>query len=45
MSSPGRIIIGKEQGRKDIKAVTVFDSTRVAIEDIAVAKFVYEKAK
>lgn len=41
----GEIIIGKKQGRKDERAVTVFDSTGVAIEDIAVAKLIYEKAK
>ena len=41
----GEIIISKKQGRTDDKAVTVFDSTGVAIEDIAVAKLIYEKAK
>ncbi len=41
----GEIIAGKKPGRKDKKAITVFDSTGVAIEDIATAKLVYEKAK
>jgi len=41
----GEIITGKKQGRKDKRVITVFDSTGVAIEDIAVAKLVYEKAK
>jgi len=41
----GEIIVGKKQGRKDKKAVTVFDSTGLAIEDIAIAKLLYEKAK
>jgi len=41
----GEIIVGKKEGRKDETAITVFDSTGVAIEDIAVAKLVYEKAK
>ncbi len=41
----GEIIASKKQGRKDEKAITVFDSTGLAIEDIAVAKLVYEKAK
>ena len=27
------------------KAITIFDSTGLAIEDIAVAKLVYDKAK
>lgn len=38
------IITGKKEGRKDKKIVTVFDSTGVAIEDLAVAKLIYEKA-
>jgi alanine dehydrogenase len=41
----GDVIIGKKQGRKDKKAITIFDSTGLAIEDIAVAKVVYDKAK
>lgn len=41
----GEIIIGQKPGRKDKKVVTIFDSTGVAIEDIAVAKLIYEKAK
>ena len=39
------IIVGEKQGRKDKDAITVFDSTGVAIEDVAVAKLIYEKAK
>lgn len=38
------IIAGKKQGRKDKNVISVFDSTGVAIEDIAVARLVYEKA-
>jgi alanine dehydrogenase len=41
----GEIIIGEKEGRRDTEMVTVFDSTGVAIEDVAVAKLVYEKAK
>jgi alanine dehydrogenase len=41
----GEIIIGQKQGRQDNQAITIFDSTGVAIEDIAVAKIIYEKAK
>jgi len=41
----GEIIVGKKQGRMDKQAITVFDSTGVAIEDLAVAKLIYEKAK
>ena len=39
------IITGEKQGRKDEKAITVFDSTGVAIEDIAVANLIYERAQ
>jgi len=39
------IVTGKKQGRKDDEAITVFDSTGIAIEDVAVAKSVYDKAK
>lgn len=38
------IIAGKRPGRKDRQAITVFDSTGLAIEDIAVAKLLYSKA-
>jgi alanine dehydrogenase len=41
----GEIIVGKKQGRKDKDVITVFDSTGVAIEDLAVARLIYEKAK
>ena len=40
----GEIIAGKRHGRGDDNQITVFDSTGVAIEDIAVARLVYEKA-
>ena len=41
----GEIIVGRKQGREDRGVTTVFDSTGVAIEDLAVAKLIYEKAK
>ncbi|MBI2832272.1 MAG: ornithine cyclodeaminase family protein [Chloroflexi bacterium] len=41
----GEIIAGKKKGRSDDRSVTIFDSTGVAIEDIAVARVIYEKAK
>lgn len=41
----GEIIAGKKPGRENEKALTVFDSTGIAVEDIAVAKMVYEEAK
>ena len=41
----GEIIIGKKKGRTDSRAITIFDSTGVAIEDLAVAKLIFETAK
>ena len=38
------IVSGRKPGRRDNRAVTVFDSTGVAIEDVALARLVYEKA-
>lgn len=39
------LVLGKIAGRTDSQAVTVFDSTGIAIEDIAVAGLIYEKAR
>jgi alanine dehydrogenase len=39
------VIVGKKKGRTDSKAITVFDSTGIAVEDIAVAKLLFEKAQ
>jgi alanine dehydrogenase len=39
------LVTGKKKGRTDNKVITVFDSTGIAIEDIAVAKFLFEKAQ
>lgn len=44
-ASLGDIIAGKKPGRKDDRAITIFDSTGLALEDIATAKLVYDKAK
>jgi alanine dehydrogenase len=41
----GEIITGRKKGRTDKKTITVFDSTGLAIEDIAVARLLYEKAQ
>lgn len=40
----GELVIGRKPGRKDRNAITVFDSTGLAIEDIATAKLIYKKA-
>ena len=39
------VVVGKKQGRTDENTVSVFDSTGVAIEDVATAQLIYEKAK
>jgi alanine dehydrogenase len=39
------LVTGKKKGRPDTKVITVFDSTGIAIEDMAVAKFLFEKAQ
>ena len=39
------IVSGRKQGRTDDRTITVFDSTGIAIEDLALAKLVYDKAK
>ena len=41
----GEIVAGKKQGREDEQAITVFDSTGIAVADLAVARLVYGKAQ
>lgn len=38
------LLAGKIEGRKTVDEITVFDSTGLAIQDMAVAKMVWEKA-
>jgi alanine dehydrogenase len=38
------LVVEAKKGRTDDKAITIFDSTGIAIEDIAVAKLIYDKA-
>ncbi|MDZ7850120.1 MAG: ornithine cyclodeaminase family protein [Halodesulfurarchaeum sp.] len=40
----GQIVAGNRAGREDIEGVTVFDSTGLAIQDVAAAHVVYEHA-
>ena len=40
----GELTSGKKPGRRDDKSITIFDSTGLAIQDIATARFIYEKA-
>ena len=41
----GEIILGNKPGRTNNEIITVFDSTGLAIEDIATAGMVYQKAR
>lgn len=45
VASLGEIVTGAKHGRPDAQAVTVFDSTGLAIEDVATASLVYGKAR
>lgn len=42
--SLGEIVVGKKKGRTSEKEITIFDSTGLAILDVAVAHYVYAKA-
>ena len=39
------LVAGKKKGRDNNKDITVFDSTGIAVEDIAVAKVLFERAQ
>jgi ornithine cyclodeaminase/alanine dehydrogenase-like protein (mu-crystallin family) len=39
----GRVLLGEEEGRTDPDDITVFDSTGLAVQDLAVALAVYER--
>jgi len=41
----GEIVVGEREGRKEGDGVTVFDSTGLAIQDVAAAHVVYEHAR
>lgn len=43
-ASLGEIIAGRAPGRENEDEITVFDSTGLAIQDVAVARIVYEAA-
>ena len=44
MQELGQIITGQKQGRESNKEVIIFDSTGTALQDVAAAAIVYEKA-
>ncbi len=39
----GKVLLGEEQGRRSPDDVTVFDSTGLAVQDLAIARGVYER--
>jgi alanine dehydrogenase len=41
----GDVVAGKKPGRESDKEIIVFDSTGMALQDVAAAAFVYEKAE
>ncbi|ELY24673.1 alanine dehydrogenase [Halogeometricum borinquense] len=41
----GEIVVGDEEGRTDEDGISVFDSTGLAIQDVAAAHIVYEHAR
>lgn len=41
----GEIVAGKKPGRESDEEITIFDSTGMALQDVAVAAFLYEKAQ
>lgn len=43
-SDIGRIISGKKPGRTNDKETTIFDSTGLAIQDVAISNLIYKKA-
>jgi len=40
----GAVVVGEATGRTDADGVTVFDSTGLAVQDVATARVVYERA-
>jgi alanine dehydrogenase len=44
-ASLDEIVIGKKKGRENDEEITIYKSTGMAIQDVATAKMVYEKAK
>lgn len=39
------VVVGKKKGRANNRDITVFDSTGIAVEDIAVARLLFEQAQ
>ena len=43
MTELGSILTGEREGRTGAEEITVFDSTGLAVQDLAVAALVYER--
>ena len=41
----GEVLIGSREGRRSIDEITIFKSLGLAIEDIAAAQLIYERAR
>jgi len=41
----GEVIAGRQPGRENATEITVFDSTGLAVQDVALARMVYERAR
>jgi alanine dehydrogenase len=41
----GEVVAGKKPGRESKEEITIFDSTGMALQDVAAAAFLYEKAQ
>lgn len=41
----GEVIVGARPGRENERQITVFDSTGLAVQDVALARVVYERAR
>jgi alanine dehydrogenase len=41
----GQIVAGKKRGRVTKREITIFDSTGLAIQDVAIANLIYTKAR
>jgi alanine dehydrogenase len=39
------LVVGKKKGRANSRDITIFDSTGIAVEDIAVARLLFERAQ
>ena len=41
----GEVVAGSLAGRADADEITVFDSTGLAVQDVALARLIYESAR